>query len=339
MRATFFKAAAAIACAGSLLIYTPDGQAQAAASGTAQTAASADYPTRPIRLVVPSAAGGGTDIVARLIAQKLSASLGQQVFVDNRPGAGQMIGIDQVAKASPDGYTLLMAASTLALNPAMYKTVPYDTLRDLAPISEVASLPNVLVVHPSVPANSLPELLALAKAQPGKLTYASAGVGTSPHMSMELLKDLARVDILHVPYKGTGPALVDVVAGQVAMMMGNTLSVLPHIKSGKLRALGVSGTTRSAALPDVPTLAEGGVARYESVQWYGLLAPAGTPVAIINKLHTTTVSALGDADLKKHLAADGAEPVGNSPDAFGALIRSEITKWKAVAAAAGITPE
>lgn len=298
-----------------------------------------DYPNRPVRLIVPSAAGGGTDIVGRLLAQKLSQSLGQQVYVENKPGAGQMIGIDMVAKAPPDGYTLLMAASTLALNPVMYKQVPYDTVNDLAPISEIANLPNVLVVHPSVQAESVEQLLALARRNPGKLTFASAGVGTSPHMSMELFASMAKVDLLHVPYKGTGPAILDLVGGQVSMMMGNTLSVLPHIKAGKLRALGVSSKTRNAAVPDLPPIAEAGVPGYESVQWYGLLAPAGTPSAIIDRLHSEVVRALASDDMKRQLATEGATPVGSRPSEFGALIKSELQKWTAVAKAARIEPQ
>jgi len=314
--------------------------ASLAVSAAALPAAhAADYPNRPIRLVVPSAAGGGTDIVGRLLAQKLSQSLGQQVYVENKPGAGQMIGIDMVAKAPADGYTLLMAASTLALNPIMYKKVPYDTLRDLAPISEIASLPNVLVVHPSVPAKDVEQLLALARRSPGKLTYASAGVGTSPHMSMELFASMANVDILHVPYKGTGPAILDLVAGQVSMMMGNTLSVLPHIKAGKLRALGVSSKDRNAALPDLPAIGAAGVPGYESVQWYGLLAPAGTPPAIVERIHAEAVRALASDDMKRQLATEGATPVGSSPGEFGTLIRTEIDKWTALAKAARIEPQ
>ncbi len=295
-----------------------------------------DYPNRAVRLIVPSAAGGGTDIVARLLAQKLSQTWGQQVYVENKPGAGQMIGIDMVAKAPSDGYTLLIAASTLALNPVMYKKVPYDTVRDLAPISEIATLPNVLVVHPSVPAESVEQLLTLAKRNPGKYTYASAGVGTSPHMSMELFASMGGAEILHVPYKGTGPAVLDLLGGQVSMMMGNTLSVLPHIKAGKLRAIGVSSKTRNAALPDVPAIAEAGVPGYESVQWYGLLATAGTPQAIVEKIQSDAIRALKTEDLQRQLAVEGATAVGSTAAQFGALIKAEISKWTAVAKAAGI---
>ena len=257
-------------------------------------AASAQYPLRPVRFIVPSAAGGGTDIIARAISIKLAESLGQQFVVDNRPGAGQMIGIELAAKSQADGYTILMAASTLAINPVMYKKVPYDPVRDFAPITQAATLPNVIVVHPSLQVNSLKELIAYAKANPGKLNFASAGIGTSPQMSIELLKSMAGIDMVHIPYKGTAPGVVDLLAGQVLVMAPNVLTALPHIKSGKLRALAVTSTHRSAALPDVPTVAEAGLPGYDSTQWYGVLAPAGTLREIVARLHDAIARALRD---------------------------------------------
>jgi tripartite-type tricarboxylate transporter receptor subunit TctC len=302
-------------------------------------AASAQYPSRPVRFIVPSAVGGGTDIIARAIALKLSESLGAQFVVENRPGAGQMIGIELAAKAPADGYTILMAASTLAINPIMYKAVPYDPVRDFAPITQAATLPNVVVVHPSLPVKSITELIAYAKAHPGQLNFASAGIGTSPQMSIELLKSMAGIDMVHIPYKGTAPGVVDVLAGQVLVMAPNVLTALPHIKSGKLRALAVTSPKRSAALPDVPTVAEAGLPGYDSTQWYGVLAPAGTQREIVARLHGAIARALRDEEVGRRLAADGAEPVGSSPEEFAAFIKSETEKWAKVARAAGIKAE
>ena len=302
-------------------------------------AAAAQYPSRPVRFIVPSAAGGGTDIIARAISLKLSEWLGAQFVVDNRPGAGQMIGIELAAKSQADGYTILMAASTLAINPVMYKKVPYDPVRDFAPITQAATLPNVIVVHPSLQVSSLKGLIDYAKKNPGKLNFASAGIGTSPQMSIELLKSMAGIDMVHIPYKGTAPGVVDLLAGQVLVMAPNVLTALPHIKSGKLRALAVTSTHRSVALPDVPTVAEAGLPGYDSTQWYGVLAPAGTQREIVSRLHDAIVRALRDEEVGKRLAADGAEPVGNTPEEFAAFIRSETEKWTRVAQAAGIKPE
>ena len=302
-------------------------------------AAPGQYPVHPVRFIVPSAAGGGTDIIARAVSLKLSEALGQQFVVDNRPGAGQMIGIELAAKAPPDGHTILMAASTLAIKPVMYKKVPYDPLRDFAPVTQAASLANVLVVHPSLPVNSLAELIAYAKARPGELNFASAGIGTSPQMSIELLKSMAGIDMVHIPYKGTAPGVVDLLAGQVKVMAPNVLTALPHIRSGKLRALAVTSAKRSRALPEVATVAEAGLPGYDSTQWYGVLAPAGTSRASVLRLHEEIVRALRDPEVGKRLEADGAEAVGSSPEEFSAFIRSETEKWARVARAAGIKPE
>ncbi len=303
------------------------------------TAAAQNYPVRPVRLVVPSSPGGGTDISARIIAPKLSEYLGQQVVVDNRPGAGTMIGGEVVARAAPDGYTLLMGISTLAINPAIYRKVPYDALRDFAPVSQAVALPNVLVAHPSLPVKTVKELIAFAKARPGQLNFASAGLGTSPHLSMELFLSMTKLKMVHVPYKGSGPGVVDLVAGHVPLMMPNMLSALPHIKTGRLRALGVTSARRAAGAPDIPTIAEAGVPGYEAVQWYGVLAPAGTPRAIVTRLHAQIVRVLQLPEIRQRFSTDGAEAVGSSPEEFTAFIRAETAKWAQVIKAAGIRPE
>jgi tripartite-type tricarboxylate transporter receptor subunit TctC len=301
--------------------------------------AAQSYPTRAVRLVVPSSPGGGTDISARILAPQLTRFLGQQVVVENRPGAGTMIGGEAVARAAPDGYTLLMGISTLAINPAMYRKVPYDALKDLAPISQAVSLSNVLVVHPSLPAKSVKEFVALVKPRPGQINFASAGVGTSPHLSMELFLVMTGLKMLHVPYKGSGPGVTDLIAGHVPAMMPNMLSAQPHIKSGRLRALGVTGSKRAPGADDIPTIAEAGVPGYEAVQWYGVLAPAGTPRDIISKLHTGVVRALQNPEVRQRLLNDGAEPIGSSPEEFAAYLRSETAKWAKVTQAAGIKPD
>jgi len=310
----------------------------ALAGTTALAHAQATYPTRAVRLIVPSSPGGGTDISARILAPQLTQFLGQQVIVENRPGAGTMIGGEAVARAAPDGYTLLMGISTLAINPAMYKKVPYDALKDLAPVSQAVALSNVLVIHPSLPPRNLKEFIAFAKARPGELNFASAGKGTSPHLSMELFLVLAKLKMLHVPYKGSGPGVTDLIAGHVPVMMPNMLSAQPHIKSGRLRALGVTGTRRAPGADDIPTIAEAGVPGYEAVQWYGVLAPARTPGEIITRLHAGVVRALQNPEGRKRLNNDGAEAVGSSPAEFGAYIRAETEKWARVIKAAGINP-
>jgi tripartite-type tricarboxylate transporter receptor subunit TctC len=304
------------------------------ASGSAH--AQADYPSRPVRIVVNSAPGGGTDILARVLAQHASKSSGQQFFVENRGGAAGQIGIEAVINSPADGYTLLMTPSTLTVNPAVYKKVRYDPQKDLVPITQVAGISNVLVVHPSVPANTLAELIALAKSKPGQLNYASAGAASSPHMCMELLKYMAGIDLQHIPFKGTGPAVTEVVAGRIAALFSNLLTGKPLIDGGQLKALAVSGPKRVASVPNLPTVAEAGVPGYAALQWYGLLAPAGTPQAAIDKLHKEFTAALRLPEVIERLAQDGAEPVGSMPAEFAALIRSETEKWAAVARAANI---
>lgn len=306
---------------------------------TITTASAAEYPTKPIRLIVPSAPGAGTDITARILAPKLSGYLGQQVVVENRAGAATMIGGEAVARSMPDGHTLLMGISTLAINPAMYRKMPYDALKDFAPISLVVVLPNVLVTHPSLPVRTVKELVALARTRPNQINFASAGTGTNPHLTMELFLSMTGVRMTHVPYKGTGQGMIDVLAGQVPVITPSVLTALPYTRSGRLRALGVSSAKRSSAAPDIPTIAEAGVPGYEAAQWFGILAPAGTPRAIVDRLHREIVRALKDPDVRDRLVADGADPVGSSPEEFAAYIRSESVKWAKVVKDVGIKPE
>ena len=303
------------------------------------TCASAqEYPAKPVRIVVPSSPGGGTDILARQIAAKLTERWGQPVIVDNRPGAGQMIGLELVAKSPADGYVLAMAATPLAVNSALYKKVPYDPVRDFAPVTQVAAMPNILVAHPALPARTIRQLLTLAKARPGELTYSSSGVGTGPHLSMELFTFMAGVKLEHVPYKGTNPAMVDTISGHVQMLMSTLLPPLPHLKTGRLRAIGVTSAKRLTSLPAVPALAEG-VPGYEVVGWYGMVAPANTPRAIVSKLQKEIASILQATETREKLAADGAEPVGSTPEEFGAFIKSELVKWAGVVKAAKLPME
>lgn len=297
------------------------------------------YPAKPIRLIVPSSPGGGTDITGRIIAQKLTELLRQQVVVDNRAGAGTRIGNEIVAKSPPDGYTLLMGLSTLAIIPAVYKSVSYDALKDFAPISQVVSVPNVLVVHPSLPARSVKELIALGKSRPRDLVAGSAGSGTSPHLSLELFKSMAGIEMVHVPYKGSGPGLVALVSGEVAVFFPSASSATPHIKANRVRPLGVTTATRTEALPDVPSIAEAGLPGYEATQWFGVLAPAGTPQAIVERLHKEIVTALKSPDVAKQLSTQGAQIVASSPEQFAAYIRTETKKWAEVVKAAGIKPQ
>jgi tripartite-type tricarboxylate transporter receptor subunit TctC len=298
--------------------------------------AQTDYPIRPVKVIVPSPPGGGTDILARVLAQHLSKALGQPFFVENKAGAGNMIGIEFVAHAPADGYTVLVVPSTLALNSVLYKKVPYDPVRDFAPVTLAATAPNVLVVNPALPAKSLAEFIALAKAKPGALSYGTPGIGTSPHLSMELLKSMAGIDVQHVPYRGTAAAVTDVIGGQIAATFANAFTAKPQVDSGRVRALAVSGPNRIDAFPGVPPVAEAGVPGYEAMQWYGLAVPAGTPAPIIARLHAEAAKALQSDEMKEKLALDGAQPVGSSPAEFAALIRRELEKWTRVVRAAGI---
>ncbi len=298
------------------------------------------YPNKAVRMVVPFAAGAGSnDIMARLVAQKLGDSLGQQVVVDNRPGASGIIGTDIVAKAQPDGYTVLMMSLTFTVNPSLFKTLPFDTLKDLVPVTMVASAPLMLVVHPSLPVKSVPEFIAFAKANPGKLNFGSGGPGTTPHLAGEMLKSMAGIDVTHIPYKGGAPALADLVGGQIQFMLENIPGTLPFAKAGKLRALAVTDLKRSPLLPELPTLAESGLKGYQIVGWNGLFVPAGTPASIVNKLHAEVVKALALPDVKDRLATMGADGVGDTPPHFAEFIKDEIPKWAQVVKAAGLKVE
>ena len=299
-------------------------------------AAEPSYPVRPLRIIVPQSAGGSTDLVARLIAQKLADALGQTVVVDNRPGAGSIIGTDLVAKANPDGYTLLVVASSITLNPTLHKNLPFDPIRDLAPISQLCAFPNMLVVHPAVPVKSVQELIAYAKANPGKLNYGSSGAATGTHLSAELFRLMTGVQMVHVPYKGGAPAVTALLGAQVQLNFATLPSVLPHVRSGKLRALGVTTVKRSPAAPEVPTIAEAGVPGYDHAPWNGMLAPARTPKAVIARLNGEVAKAAHTAEMRSVLLQEGAEPVGNTPEAFGTIIREETVKWAKVIRAAGI---
>lgn len=285
------------------------------------------YPTKPIRLIVPFAPGGGTDITARSIALKLTEAWGQQVVADNRPGANGTIGVDLAAKAAPDGYTLTMISSSHAVNVSLYAKLPYNLLKDLAPVTQATSQPYSLVINPSVPAKSVTELIAHAKAKPGTYNYGSSGAGGLSHLAGALFGSLAGINIVHIPYKGGNPALIDVIAGQIQMLFSTLLQANPHVKAGKLRALAVTTTKRSPAAPDLPTMMEAGVAGYEVAQWYGILAPAKTPPAIIGKLNQEIARILHQPDVKDRLAADGSVAVGSRSEQFGAHVRSEVAKW------------
>ena len=297
------------------------------------------YPSKAVKIVVPSQPGGGTDIVGRLLAQHLTADLGQSFFVENKAGAGNMIGINAVAKSPSDGYTLLFVPSTLVLNTVLYKSISFDPIKDFSPISVAATVPNILIVNINLPVNTLADYLNLAKLKNSNLSYGSAGIGTSPHMSMELLKSMTNVQIQHIPYKGTSPAVADLLAGQVSGVFTNALEAMALITSGKVKALAVSGQKRIDTLAQVPTVQEAGVPKYLSIQWYGLLAPAGTSQEIVDKLHASVVKGLKTKTIKDKLAQDGAEPVGNTPKEFAQLIRDEMEKWARVAKTQGIEPE
>jgi len=294
-----------------------------------------DYPSRPVRIIVPSPPSGGTDIVGRVLADHFTRAFGQQFFVENKPGAGNLIGIEAAARSAPDGYTLLMTASTLALNSVLYKKVPYDPVKDFAPITLAATAPNILIVNPDVPAKTTAELIALAKQKPGALSYGTPGIGTSPHLCMELLKYMSGIDIQHVPYRGTAAAVTDVMSGQIAVAFATALTAKPQVDAGRVRALAVSGPRRVEAMPSVPPVAEA-VPGYEAMQWYGLLAPAGTPGRIIERLNAEANKALGSREMKDRLAADGAEPLGSTPAEFSAFIRRELDKWSRVVEVAKI---
>ena len=321
------------ACAGLLLLgATSFALGQAASTGSGQA-----YPSRPVRLIAPFPAGGGVDIVARQLAQKLAEKWGQQVVVDNRTGATGIIGTDIAARATPDGYTVIMGnVATHAVNVSLYQKLPYDPVKDFSPITLVARVPEVLVVHPSLLAATVKELIALAAKKPGSLTVGSAGYGSPPHLAAELFQLLGKVQFVHVPYKGSTPALTDLVGGQINLYFSNILSATPHVKSARLRALGVTSAKRSLVLPDVPTIAEAGVPKYEEYNWYGMLAPAGVPAPVLKKIHGDLVAVLHSPEVTQRLAADGAEVIGNTPQEFARFIRAEIDKYANVVKQRGL---
>ena len=303
-------------------------------------AAAQDYPNRIVRVIVPATAGGGADIIARIFSQPLGRSLGQNVVVDNRPGAANIIGTELVAKSAPDGYTLLLGTTgPLANNPLLYAKLPYDSLKDFAPISNVANSAFVLVVHPSLPSQSVKELIALAKARPGQLSYASWGHGSSTHLATVLLTTMSGIDLVHVPYKGSGNAMPDMLAGNVQLAFDSMLSSVPYIGSGRLRPLGVSALKRAGVLPQVPTLSEAGLEGFEAGSWYGFLAPAKTPRDIVARLNEEILKALKLPEVQERLASLGTDPIGSSPAQFDEQIRRDLAKWGKVVQAAGIRPE
>ena len=294
------------------------------------------YPNRPIRSIIPWAVGGATDIVGRIVAQKLTERLGQQVIVDNRPGAGAIIGSEILVNAAPDGYTLLTANIAHGANPYLHKKLPYNTVKDFAPVTLMVVIPMVLIVHPSVPARSVPEFIALAKAKPGTVVYGSAGNGSANHLAMELFKVATGTNIVHIPYKGGGPAVVDLVAGQINAMFSTVAMAVPFVKSGKLLAFGISSTKRSAALPDVPTVSETGVTGAELHEWQGIVVPAGTPKAVINRLHQEITGVLGLADVRERISGLGADVRASTPAQFAEHIRNEMAVWERVVKQSGI---
>lgn len=304
-----------------------------------QAVAAESYPSRPIRFIVPFPPGGGNDIVGRIVATKLAEGLGQQVVVDNRGGAGGTLGTDLAAKAPRDGYTLLVNNISLAVNHSLVRKLPYDTLKDLAPVSLIGRQANVVVVHPDFAAKSVRELLSLARAKPGELNYGSGGQGSASHLATEMLKLMAQVDMVHVPYKGLGPALTDLMGGRLELIISTLASALPHMKANRLRPLAVTTAKRSMFFPAVPTMDEAGVKGYEFSTWYGLLVTAGTPDAILDRLNTETRKAIASSAVKEQFVAQGLEPATSSAQEFGAYLRSEIAKWGKVIRAAGVTPE
>lgn len=304
----------------------------AMAVGMSTSAVGQTYPNKPIRIIVPFPAGGNADILARILGQKMVESLGQQIIVDNRAGAAGIIGAQAAARSAPDGYTLFMGTTgTQTTNPAVYTKLPYDPLKDFAPVSNFAGSPYVLVVHPSLPARNLKELVALAKSRPGALHYASFGAGSSAHLTGVLLQTMAKIDIVHVAYKGGPPALADLVGGHVEMMFNLLPGVLPHVKAAKLRPIAVAAERRTKAIMEMPTFAEAGIADFQSDSWYGILVPAGTPRDIIAKLNAEILRVLALPDVKQRLAIEGAEPMGDTPERFAEQIKKDLARWTKVA--------
>jgi tripartite-type tricarboxylate transporter receptor subunit TctC len=299
-----------------------------------------DWPTRPLRMIVPTAPGGGTDFTGRLVAAKLGEALGHQVVVENRGGGGGSVGADNAAKATPDGYTLLLGSiATHAVNPVLYKKLPYDHIKDFAPVSLIGTVPNVLVVHPSLPAKTVQEFIAYAKANPGKVNYGSSGVGSPPHLSMELLRSITGINMVHVPYKGAGPAQADLLGGQVQAMCTSLAGQIGLIKAGRVRALGVTTAKRNPQLPEVPTIAESGVPGYEVTIWYGVFAPVATPKAVVQRLNTEMVKLLNAPEMKERMAQQGMDPAPSTPAELAAFVKVETAKWAKAAKDSGATAE
>ena len=308
-------------------------------SAQAQGAEAAkNYPAKPIRIIVPFPPGGSNDILGRFIGQRLTERLGKQTVIDNRGGADGIIGTELAAKAPPDGHTLLIVSTSYSMNPAIHK-LPYDPLKSLAPVSLIGTGPNLIAVTPGLPIKSIRELIALAKAKPGQLRYASSGIGGFNHFGGELFKSMAGIDMLHVPYKGGGPAMIDVMSGQVEVLLSTLIQALPHIRSGRLKPLGVGGSKRTQALPEVPTISEAGVPGYDGSIWWGILGPAGMPAAIVAKLNSEIGAILRDSETAKRLSAEAAEPMIAAPETFGKLIANDIAKWRKVAKEAGISAQ
>ena len=302
----------------------------------ASTALAQSYPNRPIRVVVPYPPGGGTDVIARTIAQKMTETLGQPLVIDNRAGANGIIGTDQVAKAKPDGYTVLIAIATHAINPVLYAKLPYDTAADLMPVSLLAQYPFVITVHPSLPVRTVKELISFARARPNQLSYASSGNGSGPHLGMELFMSMANIAMVHVPYKGSGQAMTDLLSGQVQVFLNNFLAGMPMIRADRLRAIAVTSPKRSPVMANLPTVAESGLPGYSVVGWYGMILPAGTPSPIVNVLHEAAVKALRSKDVSERLSGEAADIVASTPQQFAIFLKSENDKWAMVAQRAHI---
>jgi tripartite-type tricarboxylate transporter receptor subunit TctC len=306
---------------------------------TASSACAQSYPTKPIRMIVPFVPGGNTDIIARVFAPKMSELLGQQIVIENRGGAGGVIGTEVVARAAPDGYMLVMVSAGHAINPALIKKLPYDSIKDFAPISMIADVPTALVVHPSLPAKTVTEFIAIARARPGQINYSTAGRGTVGHLAAELLSSMAKIKLVHVPYKGTGQAMVDLVAGHVQMQFASMPAAIQQVQTGRLRMIGQTGKARSPAAPGIPTMQESGLAGFVVSSGFGLFAPAGTPRPIVDRIHSALVKALNDPAVKDNLAKQGAEIVASTPEEYDQFNRAEIAKWIKVVAAAGIAAD
>jgi len=315
------------------------GIAYTAASVAQKGPAAPDYPTRPIRIIVPQSPGASTDITARLVAQGLNEAFKQPVIVDNRPGSSGIAGTELVARAAPDGYTLMVVASSFSINPALGRKLPYDSIRDFTTVTQLSKFPNMLAAHPSAPVKTLQDVIAYARAKPGQLNYASAGVATGTHMTVELLKFMTGIDLLHVPYKGGGPAMTAAIGGQTQLVVGTSVGMLTHVRAGKLRAIAVTSAHRSAAAPDIPTFAESGVPGYEHEPWNGMFGPAGLPKSVLARVNAEVARILRSPEVKNIFERDAADVVGSTPEQFGAVLKAEIAKWTKVAKAAGIRPE